>query len=200
MKYTIKENRSHSIKILRSEFIGFLYRVEDSAQALEILREHQNQYQNATHNCYAYVLGYEAEIQYYSDAGEPGGSAGKPILNALLRAELSGVLAVVTRYYGGIKLGVKGLIEAYTQAVSETVKISDLVEYQSFKYYQIKCSYAHLEIIRHQLSCFEYQELSAQYAESVLLSIKVPEAHDQEVRGFLDGYLALGRLEYNLEV
>jgi putative IMPACT (imprinted ancient) family translation regulator len=118
----------------------------------------------------------------------------------LLRAELSGVLAVVTRYYGGIKLGVKGLIEAYTQAVSETVKISDLVEYQSFKYYQIKCSYAHLEIIRHQLSCFKYQELSAQYAESVLLSIKVPEAQDQEVRGFLDGYLALGRLEYNLEV
>jgi hypothetical protein len=57
-----------------------------------------------------------------------------------------------------------------------------------------------LEIIRHQLSCFKYQELSAQYAESVLLSIKVPEAQDQEVRGFLDGYLALGRLEYNLEV
>ena len=74
MKYTIKTDVQARIKVLRSEFIGFLYRVEDAGVAQEILRKHQNDYQNATHNCYAYVLGYDAETQYYSDAGEPGGT------------------------------------------------------------------------------------------------------------------------------
>jgi uncharacterized YigZ family protein len=199
MKYTIKADVSVHLKILRSEFIGFLYRVEDAAQAQEILRKHQGEYQNATHNCYAYVLGYEAELQYYSDAGEPGGTAGKPILNSLLRSDLSGVLAVVTRYYGGIKLGVKGLIEAYSQATMEAVAAAELVEFQKYNYYHVDCDYAFLDTLRHHLSALGAEECAVQYAALVALQIRVPETAGGELREYLDGYKALGRLDYNAE-
>lgn len=199
MKYIIDKDLSVSIKILRSEFIAFLYRVEDLNQAQQLLHEHQARYQNATHNCYAYVLGYNGEIQYYSDAGEPGGTAGKPILNSLLRNELSGVLAVVTRYFGGIKLGVKGLIEAYSQVTSEAIASAGLVEYQKYLRLRLKTSYSYLEGIRHQLEKYHAEELEVQYAEKVQLKIKIPEEEYQELMEFLDGYKALNKLVYFLE-
>lgn len=200
MKYTIKTDVQARIKVLRSEFIGFLYRVEDAGVAQEILRKHQNDYQNATHNCYAYVLGYDAETQYYSDAGEPGGTAGKPILNSLLRNDLSGVLAVVTRYYGGIKLGVKGLIDAYTEATTEAMALAELHEYQKYLYFSLTSTYSQIEIIRHQLSVLGAEELNADYAGDVRLRYRIAEICKEPVQEFLNGYKAPGKLEYQMEV
>lgn len=199
MKYTIKDDVQHGIKILRSEFIAFLYRVESAEEAQNALRKHQAEYSNATHNCYAYVLGYDAEIQYYSDAGEPGGTAGKPILNSLLRNDLSGVLAIVTRYYGGIKLGVKGLIDAYTQATTEAIALAILMEYQSYIYYSLMCDYSFLATLRHQMVTIGAMEIEVDYAEGVRMSVRVPQNQSEGFREFLDGYKALGRLDFQTE-
>lgn len=199
MRYTIETDVSIRIKIMRSEFIAFLYRVEDTAQVQEILRRHQAEYQNATHNCYAYVLGYAAELQYYSDAGEPSGTAGKPILNSLLRSELSGVLAIVTRYYGGVKLGVKGLIDAYTQATMDAVTAAELLEYQKYNHLHVDCDYAFLDQLRHSITSFGSEECGTEYMEKVRLRVRVPDAGLKVLCKYLDGYKALGRLEYYLE-
>lgn len=199
MPYTIKAPANASIKILRSEFIAFLFPVDDADAVQKILHQHQQDYSDATHNCYAYILGSAFETQYYSDAGEPGGTAGKPILNSLLRNELTGVLAIVTRYYGGIKLGVKGLIEAYTTATSLAVESARLIRYQEYCHYEIDTPYSYLEIVRHQVSSCGGEEEDAQYSERALIKIKIPVSASASFSEFLDGYKGPGRLEYIME-
>ncbi|MDI3503913.1 MAG: hypothetical protein PWP64_849 [Candidatus Cloacimonadota bacterium] len=196
MPYTIKQTVQASIKIQRSEFIAFLFPTADSKMVQDILHQHQQDYAKATHNCFAYVLGYESETQYYSDAGEPGGSAGKPILNSLLRNELSGVLAIVTRYYGGIKLGVKGLIEAYTQASALAIEAAQLIPYQPYRYFDLQMGYNSLEILRHQMQKHAGEELDAEYSDIISLKVKIPLSEAEAFCEFMDSYKALGRLEY----
>ncbi|MDZ4182239.1 MAG: YigZ family protein, partial [Candidatus Cloacimonadaceae bacterium] len=111
--FTVSEISYTAQKIQRSEFIAWLYPAQNVDQARELIAAHNKAHADATHNCYAYVIGFDRETQYYSDAGEPSGTAGKPMLNALLSASMTNVLAIVTRHFGGIKLGVRGLIEAY---------------------------------------------------------------------------------------
>jgi len=199
MRYTIKDSVQHSIKIQRSEFIAFLHPVADAESTQNLLREHQAQYSDATHNCYAYVLGFDGETQYYSDAGEPGGTAGKPILNSLLRNDISGVLAVVTRYYGGIKLGVKGLIDAYTLATTEALALAETVPYQEYTHFVISCDYAHVDKLRHQISQAGGQELAADYHEKVDLRIQIPKAEAEGFAEILASAHGLDRLDYYLE-
>jgi uncharacterized YigZ family protein len=196
MPVTIKTAVKAAIKIQRSEFIAFIYPVADAQGAQEVLHQHQQEYMNATHNCFAYVLGYDSETQYYSDAGEPGGSAGKPILNSLLRNELSGVLAIVTRYYGGIKLGIKGLIEAYTEATTLAIESATLVQYQQYQQFSIDAQYSLLEIIRHQITQLDGSETDAVFSEKVSIKVKIPLSEAIAFCKFLDGYKALGRLDY----
>ena len=199
MPSTIKAPAKANIKIQRSEFIAFLFPVEDAESVQNILQRHQQEYSDATHNCYAYILGWDSETQYYSDAGEPGGTAGKPILNSLLRSELTGVLAIVTRYYGGIKLGVKGLIDAYTTATTMAVESAKLLTYREYLRYQIDTEYSYLDIIRHQVASLKGEEEEAEYSERVLLKVKVPVSAAEGFSEFLDGYKGPGRLEYHLE-
>lgn len=199
MPYTIKTPAKASIKIQRSEFIAFLFPATDVEMVQNILHRHQQEYSDATHNCYAYILGGDSETQYYTDAGEPGGTAGKPILNSLLRNELTGVLAIVTRYYGGIKLGVKGLIDAYTTATTMAVESAKLILYQEYCHYQIKTEYSYLDTIRHQVNVVQGEEEAADYGERASLKVKIPVPAAADFAEFLDGYKGLGRLEYNIE-
>jgi uncharacterized YigZ family protein len=199
MIHTIQKPVSATIKILRSEFIAFLYPVNSTEALQDILRQHQTDYANATHNCYAYVLGYKQETEYYSDAGEPGGTAGKPILNSLLRNNLSGVLAIVTRYYGGNKLGVKGLIDAYTEATQAAIDQAELVPYILYRDVTISTDYGFLESLRHQLRDYQIIETEAIYTDKVSLSLKVPEQRYYELRDFLVGFKAMGRLDFTME-
>jgi len=199
MIYSIQSSCQAALKILRSEFIAFVFPVNSAQEAQEILKEHQILYANATHNCYAYVLGYHQETQYYSDAGEPGGTAGKPILNILLRNDLSGVLAIVTRYYGGIKLGVKGLIEAYSEATQEAVAQANLVPYIQYSPFWIRTDYAFLETLRYKLQEYQVLELDVEYSESVLLRLKAPRDLLTLLMEFLSGHKAMGRIDFEME-
>ena len=121
--YVILENRfifrggQGEIVEKKSRFIGQVFAIKDEDEAIAIIESVKKQYWDARHNCFAYVLGSNNEIQRYSDDGEPGGTAGKPMLEILVNERLINVLVVVTRYFGGTLLGTGGLVRAYQQAV-----------------------------------------------------------------------------------
>jgi uncharacterized YigZ family protein len=110
------------VKIKRSLFIGRLFPCGSVEETRTFLTRTETEHKNATHHCWAYLLGSRGEAEYSSDGGEPAGTAGKPILSAVKRSGMVNLLVVVTRYFGGIKLGVRGLIEAYGQVASEVLE------------------------------------------------------------------------------
>ena len=130
---------ANSIKILyeggtgeleekKSRFIANTLPISSQEEALEFIEQTKKKYWDARHNCYAYVLGDHHEIQRFSDDGEPGGTAGKPMLDVLLGENIHNMGGVVTRYFGGIKLGTGGLIVAYKAAAAEALDVAEVIE------------------------------------------------------------------------
>src|SRR5699024_4886396 len=119
---TIKQAGNFEIDIKKSQFICNIARTETKEEAEEFITQIKKEHSSATHNCYAYVLGMDNEVMKQNDNGEPSGTAGAPILNVLEQLELRNVTAVVTRYFGGIKLGAGGLIRAYSNATSKAIE------------------------------------------------------------------------------
>lgn len=122
--FTIKENSQNELIINKSRFITYLYKVESVVEVNDILIDIKNKYKDATHYCYAYVIG---NIKRFNDDGEPSHTAGMPMLNVLESKKLNNVLAVVIRYFGGIKLGAGGLVRAYTNTVSEALEEKNII-------------------------------------------------------------------------
>ena len=112
----------------KSRFIATVVPVNTEEEALEFVEKTRKKYWDARHNCYAYVTGDKGQIQRFSDDGEPQGTAGKPMLEVLTGQELHNVVAVVTRYFGGVLLGTGGLIRAYQAAAKEGIKNSDIAQ------------------------------------------------------------------------
>ncbi|MES9543572.1 YigZ family protein [Spirillospora sp. NPDC049024] len=125
---TIRQGGSVELEIRRSRFVCTLARAADEAEAAAFIAAHRRAHRDATHNCTAYVVGEHGEITKSSDDGEPAGTAGIPMLEVLLRRGLTGTAAVVTRYFGGVKLGAGGLVRAYGQAVADAVDAVGVVE------------------------------------------------------------------------
>ena len=120
--YNIDKYHESLIEIKKSKFISFAYPVETPFQVEEILAGLHREYRDATHICYAFVLS-SPNLEKASDNGEPDGTAGKPILDVIKKNDLTDVLIVVVRYFGGIKLGAGGLVRAYSTSASEVVKM-----------------------------------------------------------------------------
>ena len=120
---TIKDNNKNEIIIKNSRFICLLYKLDNINNIDNILNNIKKEYKDASHYCYAYIFDNTYKS---SDDGEPGGTAGMPILNVLKSNNLNYVLAIVVRYFGGIKLGAGGLVRAYTKSVTETIKKSTI--------------------------------------------------------------------------
>ena len=119
--YKIIDSVENTIIIQKSEFITHLYRVNNVDEVNSILEDVRKKYYDATHNCYAYILGEAQDIQKCSDDGEPQKTAGAPMMNVLKQNEMTNILAFVTRYFGGVLLGAGGLIRAYSNSVSEAL-------------------------------------------------------------------------------
>ena len=116
----------------KSRFIGQISPAETEADAIAFLEQVRGAQKGATHNCYAWVVGENDEYQRSADAGEPAGTAGRPILEAIKRADLHNTVIVVTRYFGGIKLGASGLIRAYSHAAALALEAADIAVYTPF--------------------------------------------------------------------
>lgn len=123
MKHCIKKNFSHEIVINKSTFITHMFKVSDVIEAKKYIKEISELYSDASHNCYCYVIGTNVKV---SDDGEPGGTAGMPMLNVINHHNLDNILCIVTRYFGGIKLGAGGLTRAYSNSVSEALLNTEL--------------------------------------------------------------------------
>ena len=134
---TIKNNTINEIIIKNSRFICLLIKI-NRVDINDILDKIKSDYPKATHYCYAYLYN---DIQRFNDDGEPGGTAGMPMLNVLLKEELSNVLCVVIRYFGGIKLGAGGLVRAYTKSVTECLKVTDLMDLEEGYKVRLKFNY-----------------------------------------------------------
>ena len=126
----INDEYINTIVISKSEFITRLFRVNNIEEVNKHLAETRKKHYDASHNCYAYILGDNAEIEKCSDDGEPLKTAGAPMLDALKKNNVTNILAITTRYFGGILLGAGGLVRAYSKSVSEALKLA--------KYYVVK--------------------------------------------------------------
>lgn len=133
---TIYKYGEAEIIINKSKFIGYAMPIETEEEALEFIEKIKTKHRDATHNVYAYVLGKDSNTQRFSDDGEPSGTAGIPALEVIKKEDLRNVVVVVTRYFGGIKLGGGGLIRAYTKGAKiglEAGLIIDMVLHQKIK-------------------------------------------------------------------
>jgi len=144
---TVKTPSGIEIVINRSRFIGQCIPLRSEAAALEQLAAIRKRYWDATHNCYAYSIGQKGEIARFSDDGEPGGTAGMPMMDALRGAGVTDVLCVVTRYFGGILLGTGGLVRAYGRACSEAIRAAGVVR-------MVPCDLVEFEVAYPQWALF----------------------------------------------
>ncbi len=145
--YTIQPAEDILYKDKASKFIGFAYPAKDEKEIKEKLDHLRNLHPKATHHCYAYRLGLDKNNYRANDDGEPNGTAGKPILGQIDSFGITNCLIVVVRYFGGTKLGVSGLIDAYKECAKETIESSTIIELRILDYYELKCSYENINKI-----------------------------------------------------
>ena len=166
-------------EISRSRFITTIGRAPTVEDAQAFIRAVAGEFGDATHNCWAYVVGPPGDTGRIgmSDAGEPHGTAGRPMLNALLHATLGDVVAVVTRYYGGTKLGTGGLVRAYgggVQAALATLPVTERIEYVSLV---ATIDYARLTALQQLCAEHEAEILGQEFAEQVRVTLRVPDGN-----------------------
>ena len=160
-------------KIKRSVFIADVFPCHDDEEARSILADVTLKYRDATHTCRAYIFADGTE--YSSDDGEPSGTAGKPILGAIKRSGLVNVMVIVTRYFGGIKLGVRGLIDAYGDTAMKALEICEKVERVITSSFRITLGYNAVGNVTRLLEGAEALNLRWDYSENVKVSADVPE-------------------------
>jgi len=179
---TLGQFRSAEIVIKRSRFIGWGSPVETEEEALAVLNRIRTEHPQATHHCYAYRVGLGTETIRFSDDGEPGGTAGRPILEVLQREDLRNALIVVTRYFGGTLLGAAGLVRAYTQAAKLAVDACGVVRQMPHARIKVVLDYEWVGKVQHWLqqegAILENTEYGAQAAFQFL----VPQSRAEHVR------------------
>lgn len=158
----------------KSRFIATLRHCESEEEAVAFIEETKKKYWDARHNCYAFIIGARGELSRCSDDGEPGGTAGRPMLEVLTGAELRNVAVVVTRYFGGVLLGTGGLVRAYTQAVKEGLKNCRLGRMRPGREMEVITDYNGVGKILYLLGSAGIEPDAADYGENVTLRLTVP--------------------------
>lgn len=160
----------------KSRFIATVRLVESEEEALSFIEEMSKKYWNATHNCFAYVIGENRETVRCSDDGEPSGTAGKPMLDVLLGEGMYNTAVVVTRYFGGTLLGTGGLVRAYSKAVQEGLAQSDVIEKQYGAIIEIGTDYNGIGKIQYLIGERKIPTLQAEYTDKVKIQVILPIA------------------------
>lgn len=172
---TVEQLGQDEVVIEKSTFIGYARPVENEEAALAFIQEIKKKHRDATHNVPAYVLGEHNEVQRCNDDGEPSGTAGVPVLEVLKKENVRNVAIVVTRYFGGIKLGTGGLVRAYTKGAKvalESAKIITRVLYQTVI---VSVDYTLLGSLQNQLKLKQYGIRDVVYEDVVHLHVWVEE-------------------------
>ncbi|MCX7987428.1 MAG: IMPACT family protein [Bacteroidales bacterium] len=156
-----------------SRFLAFAFPVDKEEQIQTILQRIREQYRDARHHCYAYAIGYRREKYRYNDDGEPTGTAGKPIYGQILSFDITNVLIVVVRYFGGTLLGTGGLIQAYKTAAGEALKNALIVEKMIEIEIKITFEYSHTNRIKYILKLYQANVITQLYDEKCEIICKI---------------------------
>lgn len=186
---TIALNGSIQQDIKKSRFICHLKRVTTEEEARDFILAIKKEHHKANHNCSAFILGEKRDIKRTSDDGEPSGTAGIPMLGVLENLEVTDVVAVVTRYFGGIKLGAGGLIRAYAGSVAHAVEELGRVEIKELQGLELTLSYAQYQELSNFLAKYHLQETKPEFGTEVRSQIFVnPENLDNFLAELIDFY------------
>ncbi len=178
---TLRKSASDEFIINKSRFIGYGSPAQTEEEALAFLKGIREKHKDATHNCYAYVIGRNAGIMRYSDDGEPGGTAGLPIMEVLKAQGVVNCCVVVTRYFGGILLGAGGLVRAYTQGCVTALKASGVVVMEPSQQYLCEVGYPLWDKVQYALKSLPVQLIGSEFTTAVTFTILVREKDAQQV-------------------
>ncbi|MYS36843.1 putative YigZ family protein [Streptomyces sp. KhCrAH-43] len=182
---TVARAGVHESEINRSRFLCALAPAATEEEAQEFVARVRREHPAATHNCYAYVIGADASVQKASDDGEPGGTAGVPMLQMLTRREVCYVVAVVTRYYGGVKLGAGGLIRAYGGVVGEALDALGTRTRRRFRLATVTVGHQRAGRLENELRATGRTVREVRYAAEVTIEIALPDADVEKFRRWL---------------
>ncbi len=195
---TVGSQAAHEIVINKSRFIGLTFCVEAESEIAQCLEMARAEYPAATHYCYGAVIGQDGLIQRFSDDGEPGGTAGMPILQVLIQKELRNVLVVVVRYFGGIKLGAGGLVRAYTKAAVEAIDKAGIVEMVPGSKGLLTLAYTQLGSVEYLLRQWGIGIEDISYSDRVSIRVATDMPWDElcgRIRDACSGNVEIKRLE-----
>ncbi|MET9594687.1 YigZ family protein [Streptomyces sp. NPDC006516] len=178
---TVARAGVHETEVNRSRFLCALAPAATEQEAQDFVARVRREHPTANHNCFAYVIGADASVQKAGDDGEPGGTAGVPMLQMLLRRETRYVVAVVTRYFGGVKLGAGGLIRAYGGAVGEALDALGTTTRRRFRLATVTVDHQRAGKLENDLRATGVDVREVSYAEAVTIGIGLP---DSDVDGF----------------
>lgn len=179
---TIEENITAELVEKKSKFMAHLYPIESVEEAEELIKQANKKYFDARHNCYAFrVVTKSGMMNRFSDDGEPSGTAGAPMLNILTSQNLSNILMIVTRYFGGILLGTGGLVKAYTEVSLEALNKASILQKELGKEVKIVVNYADLEKLKYYLKQNKIYISNIKYAENVNVMIEITQEKLDEI-------------------
>jgi uncharacterized YigZ family protein len=195
--FYLAENCAAEVKIRRSTFICSLGYAETMAEAKTFISNVSKRHRNAAHNCWAYIVGDRGETYHGSDAGEPAGTAGQPILNTLSGCGLTNVGCVVTRYFGGVKLGIKGLINAYGDAVRAAVEAGTLKKFVRTHSYTVKVAYGFNDTFLRHISDINGIVRASDYTDVVVHTVEIEEGNTDAADLLLRELEGAGKIEWS---
>ena len=191
--FEITQSAETSLREKGSRFLAYSYHVLDEADVKKHLLELKQKYPDATHHCYAFVLGQASQAQRANDDGEPSNSAGRPILRAILSKQLTNVLVVVVRYFGGTMLGIPGLIEAYGASSKMVLEQSGSIEKFMEEKFSITSEFQHEQEIHRLLNPFQIRIVNREYTDKVCYEVFVRKSQAMN-------FEKLGNDNYLLEI
>lgn len=182
---TVKGYGESEIVISKSRFLTYIERAETEEDAISFIDGIKKLHHNATHNCSAYIIGEHDHIQKANDDGEPSGTAGVPMLEVLKKQGLKDTVVVVTRYFGGIKLGGGGLIRAYGKATTEGLTAAQIVERKMHHVMKVAIDYTWLGKVENEIRSSSYSLEEIRYLEGVEIIVSVLKEEEEQFRSWI---------------
>lgn len=183
--YTIEREGEAQFREKMSRFISFARKVTDAEEARAIVKEYQNEYHDSRHVCWAYMIGPERKEWQLNDNGEPSGTAGKPILGQINSKELTNVLVVVVRYFGGIKLGTPGLIAAYREAARLALEEAGRKEMHQMETITVTFPYMAADGVMRIVKGNEIEVINRTFDNTCSMTLQFRSDHADEIKGRL---------------
>ena len=182
---TLKAASSDEFIVNKSRFIGYASPAATEEEALAFLNQIRQKHRDATHNCYAYTIGANMGIMRYSDDGEPGGTAGLPMMEVIKQREVCNCCVVVTRYFGGVLLGAGGLVRAYSRGCSIALAAAGIVVMEETEQLLCEVDYALWDRVQHLLKSLPVQLVSAEFTTAVTFTLLTRTKDSGQVQGEL---------------